>query len=66
MDARGPGGAADETRFARESDLLFRAVAGRERGERLELVRDAAGSLVKLYFATYAVTREPQAFADLT
>jgi len=60
------GASADETRFARESDLLFRAVAGRERGERLELVRDAAGSLVKLCFATYAVTREPQAFADLT
>ena len=60
------GGAEDETRFARESDDGFRAVAGRERGERLELVRDQAGAVVKLYFATYSVTRQPRAFGDLT
>jgi len=60
------GNAADETRFARESDVLFRAVAGRERGERLELVRGTDGTLDKLYFATYAVTRQPLAFAHLT
>jgi CubicO group peptidase (beta-lactamase class C family) len=56
----------DETRFARESESTFRAIAGRERGERLELVRGSDGSLEKLYFATYAVTRTPKAFADLT
>jgi CubicO group peptidase (beta-lactamase class C family) len=55
----------DDTRFAREDESTFRAVAGRERGERLELVRDAEGTLTKLYFATYAVTRTPKAFADL-
>jgi hypothetical protein len=55
----------DETRFVREDASTFRAVAGREQGERLELVR-ADGTLVKLYFATYAVTRTPTAFADLT
>ena len=55
----------DDTRFAREDASAFRAVAGRERGERLELVRGADGSLEKLYFATYAVTRTPKAFADL-
>jgi hypothetical protein len=56
----------DETRFVREDASTFRAVAGREQGERLELVRGADGTLVKLYFATYAVTRTPTAFADLT
>ena len=58
------GSAVDETRFEREAADRFRAVAGRERGERLELVRDETGTLEKLYFATYPVTRTPQAFAD--
>jgi CubicO group peptidase (beta-lactamase class C family) len=63
---RVPGGTAlDDTRFARESATVFRAVGGRERGERLELVRGDDGALTKLYFATYAVTRRPLAFADL-
>ena len=53
------GTSPDETRFVREDASTFRAVAGREQGERLELVRHADGSLVKLYFATYAVTRTP-------
>ncbi len=60
------GSTQDETRFAREDESTFRAVAGRERGERLELVRRDDGRLEKLYFATYAVTRTPLAFADLT
>ncbi len=64
---RVPGGvAADETRFGRESASTFRALEGRERGEVLELVRSGDGFLEKLYFATYAVTRSPKAFADLT
>jgi len=64
---RVPGGTAiDETRFGRESATTLRAVEGRERGEVLELVRADDGSLEKLYFATYAVTRAPKAFADLT
>ncbi len=63
---RVPGGRpADDTRFARESETTFRAVEGRERGELLELVRREDGRLEKLYFATYAVTRDPRAFADL-
>lgn len=63
---RVPGGTAlDETRFTRESETVFRAAEGRERGERLELVRADSGELLKLYFATYAVTRSPTAFADL-
>jgi CubicO group peptidase (beta-lactamase class C family) len=54
-----------ETRYAAEGPDRFRAVEGRERGEVLEVVRDADGSVAKLYFATYAVTRAPLAFADL-
>jgi CubicO group peptidase (beta-lactamase class C family) len=54
-----------ETRYAAEGTDRFRAVEGRERGELLEVVRDADGSVDKLYFATYAVTRAPLAFADL-
>jgi CubicO group peptidase (beta-lactamase class C family) len=54
-----------ETRYAAEGTDRFRAVAGRERGEVLEVVRSADGSVDKLYFATYAVTRAPLAFADL-
>jgi hypothetical protein len=40
----------------------FRTVSGRERGEALEIVRDAAGRPVKLYWATYPMTREPRTF----
>ena len=54
-----------DTRFAPDGEH-FRAVEGRERGERLEVVRDATGAVVKLYFATYAVTREPKSFAELS
>ena len=57
--------AAEPAEGARPSDR-FRAVEGRERGELLEVVRSADGSVDRLYFATYAVTREPLAFADLT
>lgn len=42
----------------------FRVVDGRERGELLEVVRDPTGEPVKLYWATYACTRRPLAFAD--
>lgn len=54
-----------ETRFAPDRPDHFRAVAGRERGEVLEVVRASDGTVAKLYFATYAVTRAPLAFADL-
>ena len=39
----------------------FRVVEGRERGELVRVVRDAAGEITKLYFATYPVTRSPSA-----
>ncbi|GAB3870605.1 serine hydrolase domain-containing protein [Terrabacter terrigena] len=54
-----------ETRYAAESTDRYRAVEGRERGEVLEVVRAGDGTVEKLYFATYAVTRSPLAFADL-
>ena len=64
--ARLPGaGSLGETRFERESADRFRAVQGRERGELLEVARADDGSVRQMYFATYAVTRTPQAFADL-
>jgi CubicO group peptidase (beta-lactamase class C family) len=54
-----------ETRYAPDGADRFRAVEGRERGEVLEVVRTPEGAVEKLYFATYAVTRDPLAFADL-
>jgi CubicO group peptidase (beta-lactamase class C family) len=40
----------------------FRGVSGPEEGELLEVVRDGNGDVVKLYWATYPLTRTPQAF----
>lgn len=54
-----------DTRFAPEDADRFRAVEGRERGELLEVVRDGHGTVTRMYFATYAMTREPKAFAEL-
>ncbi|MEO7061008.1 MAG: serine hydrolase domain-containing protein, partial [Lapillicoccus sp.] len=61
-----PGaGPLGETRLAREGTTTFRAVQGRERGELLQLVTGPDGGVDKLYFATYALTRRPLAFAEL-
>ncbi len=38
----------------------FRTVFGRERGELLRLVRDADGTVTRLYWATYPFSREPE------
>ena len=48
--------------FRREADDVYRTVSGREHGELLRLVRDDAGRVVKLYWATYPLTREPRVF----
>ena len=50
--------------LAREADDRWRIVEGRELGELLRVVRDDAGAPVKLYVATYPLTRAPAAFAD--
>jgi CubicO group peptidase (beta-lactamase class C family) len=42
----------------------YRVVSGPERGERMRVVRDEAGTPVKLYVATYPFTREPRAFGE--
>jgi CubicO group peptidase (beta-lactamase class C family) len=48
--------------FEPEGPGLYRVVSGRERGERLEVVRDDTGAVVKLYWATYPLTRQPELF----
>ena len=64
--SRIPGGLPmADTRFAREDRDRFRAVAGRERGELLEITRGSGGNVERMHFATYALTRTPTAFANL-
>lgn len=64
--SRVPGGLPmADTRFAREDRDRFRAVAGRERGELLEITRGSGGNVERMHFATYALTRTPTAFANL-
>lgn len=64
LEARGAG--APKWRrpavFERAEGDRFRTVSGRERGERLEIVRDGDGTPTKLYWATYACTRDPRPF----
>jgi hypothetical protein len=48
--------------FEQEGPDVFRVAHGYERGELLRIVRDEAGEPVKLYFATYPVTRAPKTF----
>jgi hypothetical protein len=48
--------------FEPEGDDRFRVVSGRERGEVLRVVRDGDGEVVRLYWATYPFTREPELF----
>jgi hypothetical protein len=43
-------------------DDRFRTVAGREQGELLQLVRDADGHVVRMYWATYPFARSPEVF----
>jgi CubicO group peptidase (beta-lactamase class C family) len=64
--SRIPGGLPiADTRFARIDADRFRAVAGRERGELLEITRGPGADVERMHFATYALTRAPTAFADL-
>ena len=48
-----------------EAEDRWRVVEGRELGELLRVVRDEAGEPVRLYLATYPLTRSPAAFADV-
>lgn len=50
--------------FEKVEDDLYRTVAGRENGELLRITRDADGTVTKMNWATYLVTREPLAFGQ--
>jgi CubicO group peptidase (beta-lactamase class C family) len=61
LEARRPGrDTGVRTLFERESEDVYRTISGREHGELLRIVRDADGTPVKLYWATYPFTRQPQ------
>jgi hypothetical protein len=51
-------------RFEQLEGDRFRTVFGRERGELLELVRDADGKVTRMYWATYPFTRNPEVFGS--
>ncbi|MEP6893370.1 MAG: serine hydrolase domain-containing protein [Gaiellaceae bacterium] len=57
----GPAGRSVSV-LTQEEPGRFRIVEGREQGELVRVVRDAGGPIVKLYFATYPMTREPSSF----
>jgi CubicO group peptidase (beta-lactamase class C family) len=61
--ARG-GNERRRTRFTRTGTDAWQATAGREQGERLQVLRDAAGGVRRLHFAGYAYTREPLTFTE--
>ena len=48
--------------FEADGRDAYRVSSGRERGERLEVVRDEAGAVDRLYWATYPFTRQPELF----
>jgi CubicO group peptidase (beta-lactamase class C family) len=50
--------------FRREGTDRYRTLSGRLRGELLLVERDEQGAAVKLWWATYPLTREPQTFAQ--
>ncbi|MGH7758895.1 MAG: serine hydrolase domain-containing protein, partial [Candidatus Dormibacteria bacterium] len=52
------------TRFAHSGEDAFVAIDGRERGERMLVVRSPGGAVAKLYFATYPFTREWRSFGQ--
>ena len=47
-------------RFEPLDAARFRTVFGRERGELLRLVRDAGGTVTRMYWATYPFSRDPE------
>ena len=60
LDPPRPG--AEPAVFEPAGDDRFRTVSGRENGEWLRVARDGQGAVTKLYWATYAFTRDPQVF----
>ena len=66
LEARADSAPADRAPsvFERIDDSTFRTVAGRERGELLRVTRRADGSVLKMNWATYLVTRAPLGFGE--
>ena len=60
--AEGPARIAEPAVFAADGPDRYRTVSGRERGEFLLVLRDDAGGVSELRWATYALTRQPQVF----
>jgi len=58
----GPARIAEPAVFELEGSDRYRTVSGRERGELLQLLRDEAGAVSELRWATYRFTRTPEAF----
>ena len=54
----------DTSWFEPEGDDRFRVVEGRELGELLRVVRDESGVPVRMYLATYPLTRTPDVFGS--
>jgi CubicO group peptidase (beta-lactamase class C family) len=50
--------------FVKVDDDVYRTESGREAGELLRVTRDAHGRVQKMNWATYLVTREPNAFGE--
>jgi len=48
--------------FAADGEDSYRVESGRERGERLVVVRDGQGKVSELRWAGYPVTRTPETF----
>ena len=48
--------------FEPEGEDRYRVVSGRERGEVLTVERDGQGAILRLYWATYPFTRQPETF----
>ncbi len=61
LESMFPGARLDLGRsvYEQEDEDVYRVARGYERGELLRIIRDEDGVPVKLYFATYPVTREP-------
>jgi CubicO group peptidase (beta-lactamase class C family) len=55
-------GWAEWSVFEPLGDDRFRTVQGRERGELLRIARDADGTVTRMYWATYPLTRSPETF----
>jgi CubicO group peptidase (beta-lactamase class C family) len=59
----GPPG-RDTSYFERDGEDRFRVAEGRELGELLRVARDDSGTPVRLYLATYPLTRAPEVFGS--